>query len=378
MRFARLALIAAALLGAAPVAGQPRERWSPATANGWYTKQPWLVGANYIPATAINELEMWQADSFDPARIDYELGLAEHTGMNTARVFLHDLLWKQDPAGFTRRIDQFLAIAARHHIRPVFVLFDSCWDPDPVLGRQHPPIPGVHNSGWVQSPSRTDLVDPAQRARLEAYVRGVVGRFARDPRVLAWDVWNEPDNEGGGSYNGKQLPGERAAIEALLPQIFAWARAAGATQPLTSGVWRGADWSNPANLNAVERIQLTQSDVISFHNYDWPEQFERRINELKGYGRPILCTEWMARGNGSTVDTILPVGKREHVAMMNWGFVDGRIQTRLPWDSWERPYTLQQPPIWFHDLYHTDGTPYRAREIESFRALTGRGEAIAN
>ena len=376
MRALALAL-AAALVAAQPAAAQPAARWTATAANTWYAKQPWLVGANYIPASAINQLEMWQADSFDPARIDREMALAQSSGMNTMRVFLHDLMWKQDAPGFTKRIDQFLAIAARHGVRPVFVLFDSCWDPDPVLGRQHPPIPGVHNSGWVQSPSRADLIDPAQRPRLEAYVKGVVGRFARDPRVLAWDVWNEPDNEGGGSYNALQLPGERAAIETLLPQVFAWARAAGATQPLTSGVWRGADWSDAKNLNAVQRTQLAQSDVISFHNYDWPEQFEHRIAELTPYGRPILCTEWMARGNGSTVDTILPIARGANVAMMNWGFVDGRIQTRLPWDSWERPYTLQQPPIWFHDLFRTDGTPYRAREIETFRALTGRGGASA-
>ena len=360
------------------VLAAPAARWSPVAANTWYDSQPWLVGANYVPATAINELEMWQADSFDPARIDREMALAQSTGMNTMRVFLHDLLWKQDAAGFTKRIDQFLAIAARHGVRPVFVLFDSCWDPDPVLGVQHPPIPGVHNSGWVQSPSRHDLVDRAQRARLQAYVQGVIGHFARDPRVLAWDVWNEPDNEGGGSYNGKQLPGEAAAIEELLPQVFGWARAARPTQPLTSGVWRGEDWSPSSRvLTAVQRTQLTQSDVISFHDYGWPEQFEARVAQLKPYGRPLLCTEWMARGNGSTVDTILPIGKREHIAMLNWGFVDGRIQTRLPWDSWERPYTLQQPTIWFHDLYHTDGTPYRVREIETFRALTGRGGAAA-
>ena len=380
MRLPRIILAAAALLASATAWAQTPEpaRWPAAAANRWYDAQPWLVGANYIPATAINELEMWQADSFDPARIDYELGLAQATGMNTARVFLHDLLWQQDAAGFTRRIDQFLTIAARHNIRPIFVLFDSCWDPDPKLGPQHPPIPGVHNSGWVQSPSRADLVDPAQRARLKDYVAGVVGQFGHDPRVLAWDVWNEPDNPGGGSYNDKQLPGEQAAIADLLPQVFAWARAAGAMQPLTSGVWRGDSWTPGArDLTAIQRIQLDQSDVISFHNYDWPEVFEARIAELKPYGRPILCTEWMARGNGSTVDTILPIGKRDHIAMVNWGFVDGRIQTRLPWDSWERPYTLAPPTIWFHDLYHADGRPYRQREIDTFRALTGRGTAAA-
>src|SRR5512147_36057 len=127
-------------------------RWSTAKANDWYRQQPWLVGSNFIPANASNELEMWQPETFDAQEIDKELGWAEGLGMNTMRVFLHDLLWQQDAAGFTNRIDTFLSIAARHHIRPIFVLFDSCWDPKPVLGPQHSPRTGVHNSAWVQSP----------------------------------------------------------------------------------------------------------------------------------------------------------------------------------------------------------------------------------
>src|SRR5277367_4489609 len=163
-------------------------RWSEAKAADWYAAEPWLVGSNYIPASAINQLEMWQSDTFDPAEIDKELGWAEGLGMNTMRVFLHDLLWAQDRAGFQRRIDQFLTIAAKHKIRPVFVLFDSCWDPDPRVGPQHPPIPGVHNSGWVQSPGKMALADAGQYPRLKQYVQGVVGAFAGDSRVLAWDV----------------------------------------------------------------------------------------------------------------------------------------------------------------------------------------------
>lgn len=346
-------------------------RWSPAQANAWYAKQGWLTGANFIPADAINQLEMWQAATWDPTEIDRELGWAQTKfGMNTMRVFLHDLAWKEDPAGFKQRMDEFLTIAARHGIRPIFVLFDSCWDPDPKIGPQHPPIPGVHNSGWVQGPSRTDLVNPAEDARFRAYVEDVVGAFARDQRVLAWDVWNEPDNPGGGSYNGLQLPQEKARITELLPQVFAWARGRHPIQPLTSGIWAGGDWSpaNEARLDPIPRIQIEQSDVISFHNYDWPEQFEQRVAQLRGYGRPIICTEWMARGAGSTVDAVLPVGRREQVGMINWGFVKGKIQTNLPWDSWERPYTLQQPTVWFHDLVQPDGTPYRLREAEIFRS----------
>src|SRR5271155_4624241 len=101
-------------------------RWTEKAANDWYAQQPWLVGSNYIPSTAINELEMWQAATFDPQRIDKELGWAESLGLNTMRVFLHDLLWQQDPEGFKKRLDAFLTIAQKHKIRPLFVLFASC------------------------------------------------------------------------------------------------------------------------------------------------------------------------------------------------------------------------------------------------------------
>src|ERR1700758_5513262 len=182
-----------------------QDRWTEEQANAWYARQPWPVGANFLPSTAINELEMWQAETFDTATIDRELGWAEGIGMNTMRVFLHNLLWEQDPEGFKKRIDEFLTIAARHHIRPIFVLFDSCWDPFPKLGPQHPPIPGVHNSGWVQAPGAKILADSSQYPQLESYVKGVVGGFANDQRILAWDVWNEPDNGNDGSY-GKGDP----------------------------------------------------------------------------------------------------------------------------------------------------------------------------
>src|SRR5580704_9286898 len=202
----------------------PTSRWTEAKANDWYAHQPWLVGSNYIPATAVNELEMWQADTFDPKRIDLELGWAESLGLNTMRVFLHDLLWQQDSSGFQKRIDTFLTIAAKHHIRILFVLFDSCWDPYPHLGKQRDPRPGVHNSGWLQSPGAAALLDPAQLPRLQAYVKGVVGAFAKDPRVLGWDVWNEPNNKNSGSYAEGEPANKIDLVLALLPKVFAWAR----------------------------------------------------------------------------------------------------------------------------------------------------------
>lgn len=360
------------LLSVGPLsfAQEKQQRWSEQRARTWYARQPWLVGSNYIPANAINQLEMWQAETFDPATIDKEFGWAEGLGMNTMRVFLHDLLWEQNAEGFKKRLDQFLRIAEKHKIRPMLVLFDSVWDPYPQLGKQREPRPGVHNSGWLQSPGAKALQDASQYPRLEAYVKGVVGAFAKDSRILAWDVWNEPENMNGGSY-GKLEPANKVELVlTLLPKVFAWARAAGARQPLTAGLWRD-DWSSDEKLSAMNRIIIDNSDVISFHGYTDASEFEKRIKWLQRYNRPILCTEYMARGAKSTFEGSLPIAKKYNVAAINWGLVRGKTQTHLPWDSWQKPYVDHEPAVWFHEIFKPDGTPYRPDEVELIRRLTG-------
>jgi len=349
----------------------PAERWTEKFANNWYARQPWYVGSNYITSNAINQIEMWQADTFDPPQIDRELGWAESIGMNTMRVFLHDAVWQQDAKGFTQRIDAFLKIANKHHIRPILVLFDSCWDPFPRLGVQREPTPGVHNSGWVQSPGAKELQDPAARKPLEAYVRFVVGTYATDPRILAWDIWNEPDNINTGSY-GRQEPSNKVKlVQDLLPRAFVWVREKHPIQPVTSAVWTG-DWSTNEKLSPMARAQLDHSDIISFHNYGPPADFEQRVEWLKRYNRPIFCTEYMARPQGSTFEGILPIAKKYKVAAINWGLVAGKTQTYLPWDSWEHPYTDRKPPEWFHEVFMEDGKPYRQQETDFIRQITSK------
>jgi endo-1,4-beta-mannosidase len=307
---------------------------------------------------------MWQADTFDPQEIDKELTLAQGLGMTTMRVFLHDLLWEQDQAGFEKRIDQFLTIADKHHIHPMLVLFDSCWDPFPQLGPQRPPMPGIHNSGWMQSPGAHSLANPSDYPRLERYTKGVIAAFGKDPRVLAWDLWNEP-----GSTGERDLKDKEQIVLKLLPQVFTWARSVDPQQPLTSGVWD--EYEDHNHLSDFSKVQLGESDIITFHNYSWPENFEAAIKELQRYHRPIICTEYMARPMGSTFDAILPLAKKYNVGAINWGFVAGKTQTYFPWDSWQHPYVNEPPPVWFHEIYKQDYTPYRPREVEIIRSLTG-------
>src|SRR5215831_7052528 len=370
------------LLGHYPAAAQsPRlvatDRWTAERAQTWYNSQPWLVGANFVPSTAINQLEMWQAETFDPATIDRELGYAQSIGMNTMRVFLHDLAWREDQGGFYSRVDKYLQIADKHGIKTLFVIFDAVWHPNPRPGKQPAPVPGLHNSGWVQSPGRAYLESSAKQDELKPYVIGLLTRYKNDSRVLAWDLFNEPDNPNRQAYgrDGAKIElserdKEKFATQ-LLKKTFAWARQVGPSQPVTSGVWKGDYLTKPTTL---QRLQLEQSDVITFHNYDGPDQLRKCIEGLKKLGRPVLCTEYMARGNHSTFTDNLPVLKELNVAAWSWGLVSGKSNTIYPWDSWKKQYT-SEPAVWFHDIFRADGTPFSTTEVQLIHNLSVRRNA---
>lgn len=348
-----------------------RVKWTAEEANKWYGGEDWPIGSNFSPSTAINQLEMWQAETFDTLTINKELGWAADLGFNTMRVYLHDLLYEQDSVGFLTRMDVFLEIAHKHKIKPLFVFFDSCWDPFPALGKQRAPKPHVHNSGWVQSPGADVLKDSTQYPRLERYVKGVVQHFAKDERILGWDVWNEPNNPNTSSYGKVELKDKEKYVLPLLEKSFSWARAANPIQPLTSGLWDGGDWSDEASLTAIQKVQLNESDIISFHNYEDPASFESRIKQLQKYGRPLLCTEYMARPNKSTFEGSLPIAKKYNVGAYNWGFVDGKTQTIYAWDSWKKSYN-SEPATWFHDILRKDGTPFNQEEVTLIKSLTAK------
>jgi hypothetical protein len=343
------------------------ERWSEERAWAWHAAQPWRFGCNFIPSNAINQLEMWQAETFDPETIDRELGWAAAIGMNAVRVYLHDLLWRDDAAGFLARVDRFLAIADRHGIATMLVLFDGVWDPFPRLGRQRAPRPRVHNSGWVQSPGVEVLSDPARHGELEGYVRGVAKRFRDDPRILLWDVMNEPDNPNPVSYAAHE-PKEKASFAlVLLERAYGWLRAERVSQPLTSAVWQG-DWRDPEKLTPLDRFLLGASDVSSFHCYLSAPQLRRRIEALAPYGRPLVCSEFLARSLGSTFEECLPIFAEKRIGAFCWGLVAGKTQTIYSWDSWVKRYE-DEPEEWFHDVLRPDGTPYRREEVDVMRKL---------
>ncbi|MGH0035412.1 MAG: 1,4-beta-xylanase [Myxococcota bacterium] len=341
--------------------------WSEQRAHDWQARRGWRVGSNFIPSSASNQLEMWQAPSFDLPTLERELDWARSLGWTSLRVFLHDLAWQQDPRGFGDRISRYLDAAGRRGLGTLFVLFDGVWDPHPRTGPQPEPRPRVHNSRWLQSPGAAALADPARQDALEPYVTGVLERFRDDPRVDGWDLFNEPDNPNL-AYAAREIPDKAERAGELLARAFAWARAVDPSQPLTAGVWVG-DWDDPAALSDVARLSLDSSDVISFHCYGRLAELETRVAALRRYGRPILCTEYLARTLGSTFDPHLGWMKEQGVGAYCWGFVAGRIQTEYGWDSWAREYDAEPSP-WFHDVLRPDGTPYDPEEAAYIRSVT--------
>ena len=327
-----------------------KPRWSKKKANAWYARQPWLVGCNFIPSTAINQLEMWQEDTFDPETIDRELGWASKIGFNTMRVYLHDLLWRDDAEGLKKRMNRYLEIADSHGIKTLFVIFDDCWNHFPKSGKQPAPIKGTHNSGWVQSPGEAIVLDPTRWGRLEVYIKEVLKAFSGDERILMWDLYNEPGNQ---DLEDRSYP--------FVKKVIQWAQEANPSQPLTIG-----EWSDEGDFQRLNKLQHAASDVFTFHEYKDYDGLRERIKRLKGMGRPAICTEYMARTFGSRFETFLPIFKWEKVGCYNWGLVSGKTNTIYQWDH----VLDHEPDPWFHDIFRKDGTVYRDWEVRLIEDLT--------
>jgi len=325
--------------------------WPAAKANAWYAQHKWINGSDFIPSSAINQLEMWQAATFDPKTIDQQLGWAESIGFNTMRVFLHSVAWKEDPAGFKNRVDQYLTIANKHHIQTIFVFFDDCWNPNPKPGKQPEPKVGIHNSGWAQDPGRV-INNEAGYEGLHKYVADILHRFGHDKRILLWDLYNEPGNSN-----------KKEASLPLLTKIFAWAREAAPDQPISAGLWA---W----DYEKLNSFQVKNSDVITYHDYEIPEWHQRVVQLLKAYGRPVICTEYMARPRNSTFENTMPMLKAENVGAINWGLVEGKTNTKYAWDS-PMP-NGDEPKLWFHEVFRKDGSPYKQEEVDLIKKLNGK------
>ena len=349
-------------------------KWSIEKSQKWYDQNNWIVGCNYLPSNAINQLEMFQKETFDEEINKKELSWARQLGFNSVRVYLHDLLWA-DPIGFSERLNILLDICASLEIKPLLVLFDDCHRPYPKLGIQPKPVAGVHNSGWKQSPGMAivnsiheEQLNNIEIIRLKRFVTEILSNFKDDERILMWDIYNEPGQFGIGD---KSLT--------LLELTWEWAYEVRPSQPLTACL-DGSVGEGNIKLNAEN------SDIITFHTYEG-EKLQETIDKLKVYKRPLICTEYMAREFGSTFEFSLPIFKENNIGCYNWGLVAGKSQTHFGWSTildlqkkkedgkfLEDGDDIPEPEIWFHDILRKDGTAYNEKEVEFIKAITARSQ----
>ena len=355
---------------------QLNQRWSEERAWEWKEENGWMVGTNFNPSTSINQLEFWQENTYDTETIERELEWSAELGMNLHRVYLHNLLWDQDSLGLLKRVEKYLEIADSNDIKTLFVLLDDCWHPVPKLGKQPDPLPFIHNSGWVQAPGSAILGDSLRHQEIKNYIKGVMSHFADDKRIVGWDLYNEPGNatpfDPRYPDRGPEVKDKDIYTLSLLKKSFKWAREVNPSQPITTSVWKGSgadkDWSKLDSLSDLSRFTLSNSDVISFHTYGNIEEMRLRIDQLEKFNRPILCTEYLARGQGSTFQAMLPLLKEKQISAINWGFVAGKTNTVFPWSSWQEDFD-SLPKIWHHDIYLSDKTPYDQNEIDFLKEI---------
>ena len=347
-------IIFAALLAGNGNAQTTGKVWSSEKANEWYKNYGWLSGCDFIPSTAVNQLEMWQKETFDSVTIDRELGYAQSVGLNCMRVFLHNVAWQVDSTGFKQRMNTYLDIAGNHKVITIFVFFDDCWNATYQAGIQPAPRPGIHNSGWVRDPGQLLYDSPMVVKTLERYVKSVLTTFKNDKRILLWDLYNEPGNS---EYGNKSL--------VLLKEVFRWSREVNPDQPLSVGVWN-------QKLIDLNTFQLANSDVITYHNYEDAKHHQQCTDTLQKYGRPVICTEYMARPRNSTFFNIMPLLKKKNIGAINWGLVAGKTNTKYAWDT-PMPDGAE-PKIWFHEIFKPDGAPYDKKEARLIKKLTKKSE----
>ncbi|WEM44005.1 cellulase family glycosylhydrolase [Photobacterium sp. DA100] len=351
------------------------KQWSNEKAWQWHKGQGWLRGFNYLPRTAVNWTEMWQAESFDLEVIEQELVWSVEAGYNTLRTNLPFIVWQADRDGLHQRLDAFLSVCQRLNIKVMMTLMDDCGfsGDHPYLGQQKVPVPDLHNSQAAASPGRNIVMDPGQWGRVEAYVRDIVSTYQSDSRITIWDLYNEPTNRMIFTLEGELAFDEEmeACSHQLMEKAFEWARDCDPVQPLTVGAWHAPsilDRSLPMYEHPTDRRAMELSDIITFHAYLPLDLFGKAVEIVSAYDRPMMCTEWLARHADSNLHEQLPVFHEKQIGCYQWGLVKGKTQTHLPWPEIKRA-DINYQSRWFHDLLHEDGTPYDQSEVDLIQKL---------
>lgn len=314
------------------------KRWSAEKAWQWYLERPWVMGINYVPSNTLHAIELWQEDTCEEVMktVRSEFDLMESVGLNGVRMFLPFHQWYHERNGYMDRLERFLDELGARGITMMPVLYNDCVgfgrpaqvQPQATHGWQKYDI--GHHGGHRENPftgecARTGWClwdEPEWHPVLEEYLRDMIGRFGKDQRIYAWDIWNEPGNS---NRHDMSIP--------YIKRSFEVAREMNPIQPLTAGPWSyPADFGqiSGADVEKVQRVALDESDIVTFHQYESIDRVRQVVDTLKKEGRPMLNTEWLNRVLDNQVRDNLPLYHDEGIGSYSWGLVAGKSQHFLP------------------------------------------------
>ena len=349
------------------------KKWSKEKAWEWYNSRPFIRGCNYMSADCANRIDQWQALGFEERfeTTEKELKLMQELGFNSVRLILEYVVWEKEHDSFLERFERYISLCAKYGISCMIVLANDCMPPKTELWKM--PDVGVQNYDWGYHGGRRHsqhgghncpaphyyFDDEKYRDSYFEMVKEIVTLYKDDPRILMWDLFNEPGNS-----NREEI------TMPYLVRMFETVREINPSQPLTVGAW----WfdSNDFHTSKLNEYALENSDIITYHCYNTYVEHVKLIKYLKGFGRPLVNTEWLARCTGNSVFENFPLFYLENIGCYNWGFVAGKYQTYEPYEAhWNWYYNDPNAPIdftkWFHDLYRPSHKPYDPRETELIR-----------
>ena len=355
------------------------EKWSKEKAWQWYNGKPLIVGFNFIPSNVINFVELWQNLGHDEImkNVDHEIDMAAELGLNSVRMKVPFFIWEHEHDSFMNNLEDLLCRLDKRGITMMPVFFSDCCVPidmykPPHLGKQPEPVKGYFGGSPVtpfDSTPRVGYIPEDDRdtwPKVEEFIREIVGKYAKDERILIWDIWNEPGNC---NRSTMSLP--------LMERCFRWAREMDPIQPLCAGpCGLGGKFPyeylmNPYPLAPMEEKAVELSDIMNFHFYGDYAHTVKYIEHLKGYGLPMVCTEWLHRPFRSNIETHLPLFAEENIGSYFFGFVNGKRQYNQPWENIRRMPDIDLT-CWMHDIYYNDGRPYEPRELDVIKKVTGK------
>jgi hypothetical protein len=269
---------------------------------------------------------MWR--DWDGPQVQRELTLArDQLGINAVRVLLpYNFGGSQRVGGseLDEQIDhlrQLAQIAGQLNLRLIVTLFDF--------------MPDFPSAG-----SRAEALN------LD-YLRAVLGSFADDERIMAWDLHNEPD------HYGQWKAGDPDSVLDWLGRMADEAHRIAPSQLVTVGMGQAESLWRPGPDG---RRAVDFSDLVSVHIYDAGAAV-RQIDAIRARtGRPILVEEfgwptdtpclapnWNEATQVQLYRDVMAAARSGAAGAVAWTLRDYDQAAGMRWDSHEEHMGLYRP-----------------------------------